>query len=327
MRTITNEVGYGPIEVIEVGAAGSPECLIETGDREVSPPSDGDITVSLDNIRETNKFRYRPDQPLPLASLVATVDNGPVPVAANDNVKPAAEPSDPLSEIYERGELGINEPENRQHLFDANRFRRLHDDARGEPDNSDDNWRELLIEFCEGYFDNTITSLSKDEGLVLNDDMEFDDTDTPADSGAVDCAAWNPYRDSEPHVRKLYGQQVAALMSSVLGADYDVLEAFIVRRWTARQIGETQGYKDRASASACGKGMIRSALRNLSRFYLGLDRLEERGQRPQDVWPLLGTLNWPVKRTPGYYRPRDNMFTNKTAGPVRQYRDAARIAA
>jgi hypothetical protein len=116
-------------------------------------------------------------------------------------------------------------------------------------------------------------------------------------------------------------------MSSVLGADYDVLEAFIVRRWTLKEVGETQGYKDRASASACGKGMIRSALRNLSRFFISLDRLEERGHRPQDVWPLLGTLNWPVKSTPGYYRPRDNMFTNKTAGPVRRYRDDVRIAA
>src|SRR6266436_2717479 len=59
----------------------------------------------------------------------------------------------------------------------------------------------------------------------------------------------------------------------------------------------------------------------------GVHFIEERGQRPQDVWPLIGTLNWPVKRTPGYYRPRDNMFTNKTAGPVRKFRDDVRIAA
>jgi len=314
VQTITDEVGSGPIKIFSQ--------LVE-GDRradERNPQTSDDVDAAQDGKRQ---ITYRPDQPLPRASLVATVDNGPVPVAANDNVKLA----DPLREMYERGELGIGEPENRQHWFDAQRFKRLLDGARDEPDNSDDNWRELLIEFCEGYFDNTITSLSKDEGLVLNDDMDFDDTDTPADFGAVDCAGWNPYRDSEPHVRKLYGKQVAAIMSSVLGADYDALEAFIVRRWTAKQVGETQGYKDRASASACGKGMIRSALRNLSRFLVSLDRLEERGQRPQEVWPLIGTLNWPVKRTPGYYRPRDNMFTNKTAGPVRKYRDVARIAA
>ena len=89
------------------------------------------------------------------------------------------------------------------------------------------------------------------EKLVLGDDMEFDDTDTPADFEVIDGAGWNPYRDQEPHVRELYGKQVAALMSEVLGADYDVLEAFIVRRWTAKEIGETQGYKNRATASAC----------------------------------------------------------------------------
>jgi hypothetical protein len=316
MRMLTDEIGTESIHICTPAE-------LETSDA---------VDTTLDGRRHNTSVNYRPNAPLPRAGLVATVDNGPDFIAANDNNTTARlaveeEPSDQIKEMYERGELGIGEPENRRHWIDSQRFKQMIDNARGEPDNSNDNWRELHLEFFEGFFGHTLTSLTADEGLVLGEDMEFDDTDTPADFEAIDGAGWNPFRDSEPHVRELYGKQVASLMSEVLGADYDVLEAFIVRRWTAKEIGETQGYKNRATASACGKGMIRSALRNLSRFVASLDRLEARGQRPQDVWPLVGTLNWPIIYTPGYYRPRDNMFTNKTPGPVRRYRGDVRMAA
>jgi hypothetical protein len=117
-------------------------------------------------------------------------------------------------------------------------------------------------------------------------------------------------------------------MTDVLGNDYEVLCAAIERGWTNQKIGETEGYTDRASASACGKGMLRSALRNLSRFYVSLDRLEERGERPPDVWPLVGAYTWPpVEYTPGHHRPHDLAgFMNRVAGPVRK-RDSVKIAA
>jgi hypothetical protein len=245
--------------------------------------------------------------------------------AANDNAANARQrlaggdtKSDPLKELYERGELGISEPENRRHWFDAQRFRRVHADARGEPDNSRVDWRELMKEFFEGYFGDSLTGFADaDDDLILNDDLEFDDPTTPPDGEAV-----------APHIGALYGQQVVSLMTEVLGGDYEVLFAAIERRWTNRSLGEREGFTDRASASACGKGMLRGALRNLSRFYVGLDRLEGRGDRPQDVWPLVGTLNWPpVKYTPGHYRQRDAHFLNRTAGPVRKWRDDVIIAA
>jgi hypothetical protein len=235
----------------------------------------------------------------------------------------------PLKEIYERGELGINEIENRCHWFDAERFKRIHADARGEPDNSEHNWREILLEFFEGYFDNLITSFAGDEGLSLSDEMEFEDSSTdPAECEVIDFGSWNASRDLAPHIYQTHAQEIIRLMKDVLGNDYKILSAFIEQGWTARKVGETEGFKDRASASACGKGMLRCALRNLSRFYRCLDRIEERGTRPQDAWPLVGTLNWlPVKCTPERYRTRDLAFMNQAVGPVRKWHDAVKIAA
>jgi hypothetical protein len=334
MRTITEEVGFGPIKAVTYGtdeSVGSytvdeiDSTQLDLGERIAIPiPHNDNITSSLDERHEkTTDFNFKSGD-IPNGATINTVDNGPNIKAANDNnlaarAKTANEPSYPLREMFERGDLGISEPENRKHWLDSQRFKRLHSDARGEPDNSDDNWRELLLEFYEGFFDNIVTSTSADDGLVLNDDMEFDDSNTPTDYEAVDFSGWQPTKDLAPHVRQLYAQQVIALMNDVLGADYEVLCKAIESSWTRQQIGETQGYRDRASASACGKGMLCSALRSLSRFYVGLDKLEERGERPQDVWPLVGTLNWPpVKYTPGHYRHRDTSFMNQAPGPIRK---------
>jgi hypothetical protein len=310
MQTITDEVGTGPVQT-------------ESGERvPVSKPRNVNVTVALDGRRERRELNLTGGSAAPLGVLVHTLDNGPDLKAANDNNALARKNTlgdtkrYPLGEMYERGELGISEIENRRHWFDSQRFKKAHADARGEPDN-EDNWRELMSDFFEGFFSDYVASFEPDAGLVLSDDMEFEDSTTPADFEVVDNAGWNPYRDSEPHGRQLYAQQVVALMADVLGNDYEVLRALIERGFTSQQIGETEGYTNRASASACGKGMLRSALRNLSRFYVSLDRLEERGERPPDAWPLVGAYTWPpVRYTSGQYRPLDKAFMNKAAGPV-----------
>jgi len=345
MQTITDEIGFGPITRVTfaatetIGSFTGEEIAngswIDSGERvPVVAPRDVDITGALDErVEKTTDFNFKSGD-IPKGLIMVPVDNGPDLEAANDNDETARRKLDddptshPIREMFERGDLGINEIENRHHWFDAERFRRVHADARGEPDTSNDNWRELLLEFYEGFFDNIVTSTSADDGLVLNDDMEFEDTNTPTDYEAVDFSGWQPTKDLAPHLRQLFSQQVVALMTDVLGSDYAVLCAAIERGWTRQQIGETQGYRDRASASACGKGMLCSALRNLSRFYRCLDRIEERGDRPQDVWPLVGTLNWlPVKHGPERYRTRDLAFMNQAPGPIRKWRDDVKKAA
>jgi hypothetical protein len=330
LQTITDETGLGPVNIA------TPIGLDEdarAAERNPVLQTDDNVTAALDGERQKSEINYRSEQPLSSESLVSAVDNGPQP-AANDNDRPARNnivggpTTYPLKEIFERGELGINEIENRRHWFDAGRFKQVHSDARGEPDNSSDDWRELMLEFFEGFFDNSVGSFVLDKGTGLSDDMEFEDSATPAHCEIVDNAGDNPTRDMAPQLRHLFAEQVVALMKDVLGGDYKVLHACIEQGWTARQVGETEGFKDRASASACGKGMIRSALRNLSRFYRCLDRIEERGDRPQDAWPLVGTLNWqPVKYTPARYRTLDLAFMNQAVGPIRRWNDGVRLAA
>jgi hypothetical protein len=334
MRTITTEVGSRPIKtktypVEETNGSHKAEDkgCIDSGERVPVPmfPNDN-ITSGMDGKRERCELNLA-GGPAPAGVIVDTIDNGPVLKAANDNSVPAIETNSyPLREMYERGELGVNEIENRCHWFDAERFKTIHSAARGEPDNSEDNWRELLLEFFETLFGNSLTSFTVDKGLVVSDDGEFEDSATPADYKAVDNAGWEPTNDLAPYLRQRYAQQIVGLMGDVLGNDYRVLCAAIERRWTNQQIGETEGYTNRASASACGKGMLRSALRNLSRFYRCLDRIEERGTRPQDVWPLVGAYTWP----PVAYarcRTRDLAFMNQAVGPVRKWDDAMKIAA
>ena len=344
IRTITDDIGSGSIRAVtyavleeEVGVGSETEdhtdgARLDLGERVIIPtPYDTNITSGLDGKRERCELNQTRG-PAPTGEIADTVDNGPDLKAANDNdvlartTTSGDTKSYPLKEMFQRGELGINEIENRRHWFDAQRFKQIHFDAR-EPDNSGDNWRELMSEFHEG-FGNFLTSFATDEGLRLSDDMEFEDSETPAHCEAVDNAGWNPYRDLAPHVRPLYAQQVVSLMIDVLGSDYEVLCAAIERSWTRKQIGETEGYTDRASASGCGTGMLRSALRNLSRFYVSLDRLEERGERPPDMWPLVGAYTWPpVRYTPGHHRSQDLAgFMNQATGPVRKW-DEVKIAA
>jgi hypothetical protein len=319
MRTITDEVGSGPIEVFALAATDTEEGLAHASTlnlehRAPAPKREFDDENGLDGKRELCEPNPKGGT-VPLGNLSHALDIGPHLSAAfavaNDNNITARKTDNkpyPLKEMFERGELGINEPENRRHWFDAQRFKQVHADARGEPTNNSgqDDWREIMLQFFEGFFADLVTSFNPDDGLQLGDDMEFEDSALPSHCEVVDFAGWNPYRDPAPHVYQLYAQQIVALMADVLGNDYEVLCAAIERGWTSQQIGETEGYKDRASASACGKGMQRAALRNLSRFYVCLDRLEDRGERPPDVWPLVGAYTWPSVK-----------FTNQAAVPVR----------
>lgn len=297
MQTITDEVGSGPIAIY----ARTDDTRAE--EREPFLQTDDDITSGLDDRQRKIEIGYRPDKPLPLTSLVNAVDDGPR-TAANDNTTSHSLPakrskSFPGKELFERGELGIGEQLNRRHWHDAVRFQRDHMLVSGEAEDDDAiaNWRELMPEFFEGY-SGLLASIESDAGLVLDDDMEFSDSKTSAAGEVVDFARWCPSRDLHKPAYRIQAKQAIALAAHYLGHDYAILNALMNRSWTLQMIGETEGYNDRAAASACGKGMVRSALRNLSRFYLGLDRLERGCEKPTAVWPLVGTSAWLFAESP-----------------------------
>ncbi|MET4211449.1 hypothetical protein [Bradyrhizobium sp. LA2.1] len=258
--------------------------------RELISTSSDDVATTLDGQWHGIGVSYRPGACLPLATLVTTVDNGPTPQPANNN-RPVRQH---LKEMAQRGELGVNEPENRRHAFAAERLKRDIAVSRGEPlnDSAANDWRELRGD----YFGEGIDSLGSDNEILLSDELEFEDTDAPEQSAVVDNAGTECAQVCIHRV-----QQVVALAKEVLGDDYGVLESVIVNNWTAQAVGENELFGHRATASACGKGMIRSALRNLARFYDRLDRLELSGDRPIDVWPLIGT-QYPTVKYPREFR-------------------------
>jgi hypothetical protein len=301
MRTITTEVGSGPINIL------TPTDLDDDGraDVRILQTNDDDDTA-LDGKRQKTEISYRPDQPMSEATVVKSIDNGRTLQPANDNQHARYH----LKEMAQRGELGTTEPENRRHWFDAERLKRDIAISEGEPlnDSAAIDWRELALP----YLGETMQSLAADPGLSPNDDLEFEDTEVPGECAVVDNA-----EGECDQIRTLHARQVVSLAEDVLGHDFSVLKSTIVSNWTARMIGEDEGFMDRATASACGKGMLRSALRNLSRFYLKLDRLERCDERPHDVWPLVGT---PRSRlsvvSPGPFRWQGNSYWNQARGPI-----------
>jgi hypothetical protein len=140
---------------------------LDLGERVVvQTPTNINITSGVDGKRELCELNLK-GRSAPKGGIADTVDNGPGRKAANDNNASSARTTSahykttyPLKEMYERGELGINEIENRRHWSDAQRFKQVHADARGEPtnDTAHDDWRELLLEFYEGFFDNLVTT-------------------------------------------------------------------------------------------------------------------------------------------------------------------------
>lgn len=190
-----------------------------------------------------------------------------------------------LQGMANREELGVNIYESLRNWTVSERFRRDAAIARGEPVayRPGDDWRETREEYV-GQPDAPLAA--KDHALSLSDDLEFEDVGVP-----------DPQPDATAESNAicfLYAQQLMDVMHDVLGHDFEVLKHVIVENWSAQMLGEDEGFINRASASACGKGLIRAALRNLDRFYTKLDRLEQNGSRPQDVWPLIGTQNYPA---------------------------------
>jgi hypothetical protein len=305
LQTITDEVGSGPISI------STPYDLDEDGradERNLAPPNEN-VTPALDDDRRKIEISYRPDQPLPHSSLVSTLDNGRCPQPSNDN-RPARYH---LRELAQRGELGINEPENRRHWFDAERLKRDIAISTGEPLNNSaaNDWRELMMPSVD---DEPVPLGADADGLTLDDDLEFQDNDAPGHCAVVDNA-----EGECDQIRFLEARQIVSLIEDVLGHDYKVLTSAIVKNWTCQMIGEDEGFMNRATASGCGKGMLRSSLRNLSRFYLKLDLLES-GQRPHDVWHLIGLPRSipPIVHAARPYRwhGESSYYLNQKRGPV-----------
>jgi hypothetical protein len=241
------------------------------------------------------------------APLAACNDNGPTQdymaskIAADVPQSHAANDNWPkerlhIKEMFERGELGNGPPENQYHWFVFQRLRRDLRVASGEPvnDSAESQWRELMPEFLEGFFGNRMNSIETDEGLIQDDENEFIDTSTPSYCRVVD----NAREELEPIESHVRATQIKARAIAELGYDFELLNAVIESNLTARKIGESTGLRDRATASARGKLMLHAALRNLGRFYSGLDRLEA------DPLPR------PVVFASG------NGFWNQTRGPV-----------
>jgi hypothetical protein len=244
-RTISQEVGSGPIDIITL--VDDSNHLAST-ERVVAPAIEQDNTETLDG-RRSEKIDLNlggPDAPLANAPLPAT-DDGPTPAykvarddaverltAANNN-EPKKEPYN-LKKMYALGELGNGQPENELHWHDVERLRLELLLDSGEPINEDD-WRELKLIFCEGFFGNTITTTTApDAGLSVSDDLEFEDTNTVLEGNVVDGGSWDLYRDLPPKTAHLYATQVVALARDVLGQDFELL-----RRLHRIQLGHADG--------------------------------------------------------------------------------------
>ncbi|MEH2626790.1 hypothetical protein V1292_004845 [Bradyrhizobium sp. AZCC 1719] len=292
MRTITDEVGAGTILINDEGQR-SP----------AAAKPNNNTTISLTGQSERVVFGYRPNEALPQASVVSVIDNGrTIGSASNDNIPRRVKYH--LQVMANNGELGKYDYENHLHWIAAERFRKDCVLASGEPvnDRPEDDWREVRGEYL-GEQDAPLAI--KDRGLSLGDDLEFEDTSVPdpqpnatAESNAI-CF--------------LYAQQLMDVMRDVLGHDLEILKRVIVENRITQTLGEDDGgYTNRACASAYGKALLRAALRNLARFYENLDRLEQNGLRPPDVWPLIGTKNYPsvIRRKP------DSSYLNQSRGPV-----------
>jgi len=130
---------------------------------------------------------------------------------------------------------------------------------------------------------------------------------------------YDPFAD-DPAVkhrpeRFLHARQVVARAEDFLGDGFRVLKRVMIDCWNAQMLGFDQGRKDRGQASAAGQAMILAALRQLTRFYDKLDRIERSGESPRDVWPMVGTFTAP---RPAFPRPqRGKSYLNQAPGPVR----------
>jgi hypothetical protein len=130
---------------------------------------------------------------------------------------------------------------------------------------------------------------------------------------------YDPFADDQtvkyPTERFLHARQVVARAEDFLGDGFRVLKRVMVDCWTAQMVGSESGrHNNRATASASGQAMILSALRQLTKFYDKLDRIEQTGESPRFVMPMVGTF--PAPR-PAFPRPQHGKsYLNQTPGPV-----------
>jgi hypothetical protein len=216
-------------------------------------------------------------------------------IYANDNRPPQW----PLKILYEKGELGRNEQENRSHWQAAVRFQRDHAIAWGDSieESAISDWRYLTPDYMEL---DQHTELQPhdftDKGLRLDSNREFQDTATFHGNYSVNN--WNPYRDHSSVEDSIRSKQILAHAHQVLGPHFPIICAATARNYTTRMIGETEGYRDPAAAAACGKGMLRCSLRMLVLFYKALDDLEAGVKPPERLWKLVGTPKWTTYERP-----------------------------
>jgi hypothetical protein len=240
-------------------------------------------------------FAFHPGSTVTLGEKVSIGDDGPSPsAAANDNKAHRGKTEWPFRALYHGGKLGVGEIENRRHWSAALRLKRIMADARGEEalDIVENDWWDLvdwrvaiewdkLIKDPDGTFQGLHVEdfgaaekreeLRRDQGGP----KKYKDTNSHDSYSCVDNGSWNVFRDLAPAALLVLNKQTVALAADWLGSDYRVLIAAIDKGWTAAMIGETEGYTlGSATARACGIGMLRSALRNLSDFFVKLDRLE-----------------------------------------------------
>jgi hypothetical protein len=130
---------------------------------------------------------------------------------------------------------------------------------------------------------------------------------------------YDPFVDDptvkNPPGRFAHACQVVARAEDFLGDGFRVLKHVIVDCWPAQMVGFDQGRKNRATASAAGQAMILSALRQLTRFYDKLDRIERDGESPRDVWPMVGTFTAPRSAISRLHLGKS--YLNQARGPVR----------
>ena len=129
---------------------------------------------------------------------------------------------------------------------------------------------------------------------------------------------YDPFKD-DPTVknsptRYIYARQVVALAEDFLGDGFRVLKRVMVDCWNAQMLGFDQGWKGRAQASAAGQVMILSALRQLTRFYDKLDRIERNGESPRFVMPMVGEFT--AQRPAVCHPQRGKSYLSQAPGPV-----------
>ncbi|WP_156175248.1 hypothetical protein [Bradyrhizobium sp. LTSP849] len=119
-----------------------------------------------------------------------------------------------------------------------------------------------------------------------------------------------------PHARFIHARQVVALAEDYLCDGFRVLKRVLVDYWTAQMVGSESGrHNTRAPASASGQAMILAALRQLTRFYEKLDRIERTGESPRFVMPMVGTFA--ITRPAVPHPQRGKSYLNQAPGPVR----------